>query len=111
VTGQRRAETRAVAGGAFGSSLRHTRYQPLRQGVLVRSVQTSDPTRHASLSDGSSQMRAIGTIIENVADTDATVLIRGENGVGKDLVARAIHARTCCIGWAGIEPRSPASSR
>ncbi|MGH7301867.1 MAG: sigma-54 interaction domain-containing protein [Candidatus Rokuibacteriota bacterium] len=37
-------------------------------------------------------MRAIGTIIENVADTDATVLIRGETGVGKDLVARAIHA-------------------
>ena len=58
----------------------------------MRSVRTSDPTRHASLSDGSSQMRAIGTIIENVADTDATVLIRGESGVGKDLVARAIHA-------------------
>ena len=46
----------------------------------------------ATLSDGSSQMRAIGTIIANVADTDATVLIRGESGVGKDLVARAIHA-------------------
>jgi transcriptional regulator with GAF, ATPase, and Fis domain len=50
----------------------------------------SDPKRHASLSDGSSQMRAIRTIIENIADTDATVLIRGESGVGKDLVARAI---------------------
>jgi two-component system response regulator AtoC len=39
-------------------------------------------------------MRAIGAIIDNVADTDATVLIRGESGVGKDLVARAIHARS-----------------
>ena len=39
-------------------------------------------------------MRAIRTIIDNVADTDATVLIRGESGVGKDLVARAIHARS-----------------
>ena len=58
----------------------------------MSSVETSDPIKHASLSDGSSQMRAIGTIIENVADTDATVLIRGESGVGKDLVARAIHA-------------------
>jgi len=58
----------------------------------VSSVQTSDPTRHVSLCDGSSQMRAIGTIIENIADTDTTVLIRGESGVGKDLVARAIHA-------------------
>jgi two-component system response regulator AtoC len=36
-------------------------------------------------------MRAIRTVIENIADTDATVLIRGESGVGKDLVARAIH--------------------
>jgi len=58
----------------------------------VSPVQTSDPTRHVSLCDGSSQMRAIGTIIENIADTDTTVLIRGESGVGKDLVARAIHA-------------------
>ena len=56
--------------------------------------QTSDPMRPASLSDRSSQMRAIETIIENIADTDATVLIRGESGVGKDLVARAIHARS-----------------
>src|SRR5213594_729540 len=39
-------------------------------------------------------MRAILTIIENVADTDATVLIRGESGVGKDLVARAIHTQS-----------------
>ena len=58
----------------------------------MSSVQTSDASRHVSLCDGSSQMRAIGTIIENIADTDATVLIRGESGVGKDLVARAIHA-------------------
>ncbi len=45
-------------------------------------VQMSDPKRHASLSDGSSQMRAIRTMIENIADTDATVLIRGESGGG-----------------------------
>src|SRR5438128_6772692 len=36
-------------------------------------------------------MRAIRTIIENIADTDATVLILGESGVGKDVVARTIH--------------------
>jgi len=39
-------------------------------------------------------MQAIRKIIENVADTDATVLIRGESGVGKDLVARTIHAHS-----------------
>src|SRR2546426_10039060 len=39
-------------------------------------------------------MRAILAIIENIADTDAMVLIRGESGVGKDLVARAIHTQS-----------------
>jgi len=51
-------------------------------------------TDRAPLLDGSPKMRAILTIIENIADTDATVLIRGESGVGKDLVARAIHAQS-----------------
>jgi len=44
-------------------------------------------------------MRDIRRIVEDVADTDATVLIRGESGVGKDVVARAIHtASTRCAG-------------
>ena len=37
-------------------------------------------------------MREIWEMITQVAPTTATVLIRGESGVGKDLVARAIHA-------------------
>ena len=35
-------------------------------------------------------MRAVSEIIREVADSDATVLIRGESGVGKDVVARSI---------------------
>jgi DNA-binding NtrC family response regulator len=42
----------------------------------------------------SEQMRSVATIIEQVADSDVTVLIRGESGVGKELVARAIHERS-----------------
>src|SRR3989442_508841 len=49
-------------------------------------------TDYRPLLDGSPPMRAIRTVIDNIADTDATVLIRGESGVGKDLVARALHA-------------------
>ncbi|MFZ5515442.1 MAG: sigma-54-dependent transcriptional regulator [Candidatus Zhuqueibacterota bacterium] len=36
-------------------------------------------------------MKDIYTIIHKVAQTQSTVLIRGESGVGKELVARAIH--------------------
>ena len=39
-------------------------------------------------------MRSIATVIEQVADSDVTVLIRGESGVGKELVTRAIHQRS-----------------
>ena len=39
----------------------------------------------------SSQMHRIIEILKNVAPTDSTVLIRGENGTGKELVAKAIH--------------------
>jgi two-component system, NtrC family, response regulator AtoC len=42
----------------------------------------------------SEKMRGIATVIEQVADSDVTVLIRGESGVGKELVARAIHQRS-----------------
>src|SRR5262249_12506115 len=47
---------------------------------------------YASIFEGSAAMRAIRDMVESIADTDATVLLRGESGVGKDLVARAIHA-------------------
>ena len=36
-------------------------------------------------------MHQVAFIIDQVADSDVTVLIRGESGVGKELVARAIH--------------------
>jgi transcriptional regulator with GAF, ATPase, and Fis domain len=39
-------------------------------------------------------MKTIATVIEQVSDSDVTVLIRGESGVGKELVARAIHQRS-----------------
>jgi transcriptional regulator with GAF, ATPase, and Fis domain len=39
-------------------------------------------------------MRGIAQVVEQVSDSDVTVLIRGDSGVGKELVARAIHQRS-----------------
>jgi two-component system, NtrC family, response regulator AtoC len=50
------------------------------------------PSKYPPLLDSTPAMRAVQEIISRVADTNTTVLIRGESGVGKELVARAIHA-------------------
>jgi DNA-binding NtrC family response regulator len=40
----------------------------------------------------SSQMKKVVELAKTVAQTDTTVMIRGESGSGKELIARAIHA-------------------
>ncbi|MBC7522136.1 MAG: sigma-54-dependent Fis family transcriptional regulator [Sandarakinorhabdus sp.] len=42
----------------------------------------------------SSAMRGILALIDRVAPTDANVLVLGENGTGKELIARELHARS-----------------
>jgi two-component system, NtrC family, response regulator AtoC len=57
--------------------------------------QLSDDQDRAFLFWGDSpEMKSIASVIEQVSDSDVTVLIRGESGVGKELVARAIHQRS-----------------
>ena len=62
------------------------------RGGMASEAVTNYAAHYAPLLDGSAGMRAIRAMVESIADTDATVLLRGESGVGKDLVAHAIHA-------------------
>ncbi len=39
----------------------------------------------------STSMQEVRAVLEQVADTDVTVLIQGESGVGKEIVARTLH--------------------
>ena len=40
-------------------------------------------------------LRELSVLMDHVADTQATILVLGESGVGKGFVARAIHDRSC----------------
>jgi two-component system NtrC family response regulator len=48
-------------------------------------------TRESDLIGSSESIRAVQKAVGRLADSDATVLITGETGTGKELVARAIH--------------------
>ena len=49
---------------------------------------------HSEIIGQSQEMQKIYELIDLVSESDATVLIAGENGTGKELVARAIHKQS-----------------
>ena len=53
--------------------------------------QAVERSSYAALVGRNASMRALYELIERVADSHAPVLIRGESGSGKELVARALH--------------------
>jgi DNA-binding NtrC family response regulator len=62
-------------------------------GALARrTLRTGADAAMSGLMGDSNAMREVKAMIASVAPTEANVMVLGENGAGKELVARAIHA-------------------
>jgi DNA-binding NtrC family response regulator len=62
----------------------------VRENAILRGV-LRDKYRFENIIGVSFPIQRVFELIEKVADTNATVLVTGESGVGKELVAKAIH--------------------
>ncbi|MGZ0172111.1 MAG: sigma 54-interacting transcriptional regulator [Planctomycetales bacterium] len=87
--------TLAVA-DQFAVALEHLQEKQHLQDGLAKATDEAKTLRHqlaieSDLIGDSPAMLSLKDTIARVAPTDATALIRGESGVGKELVARAIH--------------------
>jgi two-component system response regulator AtoC len=62
--------------------------------TLLSANQTDSNHRPQLLYGRNEKMQLVKQVIDQVADTDITVLVRGESGTGKELVARELVARS-----------------
>ncbi len=69
----------------------------LKRAVHIRGIEMAQPggavarKRYHRLVGESEPMRKVFGLVQRVASTDVNVLVLGENGTGKELVANAIH--------------------
>jgi DNA-binding NtrC family response regulator len=64
------------------------------EAALARRATSAPQPGSMALMGESAAMREVKAMIAGVAPTEANVMVLGENGVGKELVARAIHQRS-----------------
>jgi PAS domain S-box-containing protein len=79
----------------FAQNAGYIRHLVIHEVKLNQSrQQESEKTGHSGIIGKSKKMQEIYELIDLISKSDATVLITGENGTGKELVARAIHQQS-----------------
>ena len=68
--------------------------QNRRLNQEVKRLREAAGARNADMVGESSAMRKVYDLIDRVAESDTSLLIHGETGTGKELIARAVHARS-----------------
>ena len=81
-------------GGLVSILDRATDLQGERQQLERLKEQVRDQYAFSNIIGKSKNMRDLFELVEAVAESDANILIQGENGVGKELIANAIHVRS-----------------
>lgn len=74
--------------------LRESRDQIETLKIKNQEINQAINEKYSNIIGQSAAMQRIFQTIDRVAQTDANVLILGENGTGKELIARAIHANS-----------------
>jgi DNA-binding NtrC family response regulator len=69
-------------------------HQAERRETQFLREQYKERTRFESMIGQSRALQSVFDLIERIAPTDSTVLIKGETGTGKGLAARAIHTKS-----------------
>jgi formate hydrogenlyase transcriptional activator len=88
-----RALSIATANALANEQIRKLREQLEAENISLREQLGQAPWFEEILAHSAKLKRVLDTV-EQVAATDATVLITGETGTGKELIARAIHRRS-----------------
>jgi DNA-binding NtrC family response regulator len=85
---------RLLATVRTAAALRNSREAATTERKRVAAVTAPAAGSEVSLLGNSPGMARVHSLIERAAPTDANVLILGENGTGKELVARELHRRS-----------------